>query len=848
MVSLIGAHYSRNGIKQFPARVVLSMYSNGLGSGETHPDTITILRDTRVFPSGEAPPDFHTFDPQESGISWNEYGRYWYSDRTEMTIQPNGTNGFRNFKEAWDVGQPANYHTVCNEQGGGEGNTPAEKEEVRRNVQRTCDIERAIAYAANADGRKCCVGNFAGGSPGDFELWKEIVAPFIVEMWENGGNIYGRHVYGQADKDAAGKDIPGTGNLVLPDGTVKPGQPQRVIDELKHLQSIGYRGGVVLTECGLDGGYGVADLPRFTYQMQAWEAALRPYSDILIGFCVWECGDTGFHADYTDHLKTLVPYMQNSYLGRWEPAETTQPPDGGGGTMTTYKWKATIHTSRPLPAGATHVRLSQYGADGTHLVSTRVPVNPAAKEFRVVGEEEIEDETENPNPPSVVNPLPQGALVVDVSYANDVNLAELKEHGVQGVIIRASNGIRLTGSSDATGIDIRFWQHLDEAVSLGLEWGSYHYCNENYDDFAQVEHFCGIIQSAINEGYPPPSLGLWLDFETPSDPAYAGAPKEEHRIQALCAALMQLRPVACDIGVYTSKSWWDSKVPNAGTWVPALGIKQWVAAWPAESALVNGWPPATWHPYSLKGFTTVNLWQWTSKGGLLVGHNVASLDLNFVGDTAVVPAVKPPDPPTGATVDLLPYMMGAHKQQHTLQYTWAGGGTHGVQSMHSGSEWKIVKGTNGEYEQLYYDSNWIYRAEDTSESPERFYTQSTNGTLGAAWIKRHMEVGEVCYTTKQVQHYLKAGCVPQNGGLVTDKLTLEAIYATFTFDSGITLPDVAFITWAAGEGYYFAKGYGLVGFKFSGGKSYISELALQGRPDLPINKPGCIDLSGRFYV
>lgn len=306
MTSLIGAHFSRNGIKQFPARVVLSMYSNGLGGDETHPDTITILRDTRIFPSGEAPPDFHTFDPVISGISWEQYGRYWYSERTEMTIQPNGTDGFRNFKDAWDIGQAADYYTICNEQGGGDGNTPAEKEEVRRNVQRLIDIERAIAYAANADGRKCCVGNFAGGSPGDFELWKELVAPFILEAWENGGNIYGRHCY--ADK------------FVNDDGSVVPGQPQRVIAELEYLRSIGYGGGMVLTECGLYGGYGVADYNYFEQQVTRWEAVLRPYSDILIGFCWWECGASGFEANYTEHLKKLTPYMNNSYLGKWEPA------------------------------------------------------------------------------------------------------------------------------------------------------------------------------------------------------------------------------------------------------------------------------------------------------------------------------------------------------------------------------------------------------------------------------------------------------------------------------------------------------------------------------------------------
>lgn len=316
MSSLIGAHFRSNGIKQFPARVVFSLNGNGLGGDEIHPNTITIVRDTRVFPDGEAPPDFNTFDPAVSGISWEEYGEYWFKKRGEAE------GG--NFKSAW-ARNPADYYQICNEQGG--NSVEALKQVV--------NIERAISRAASKEGIKCCIMNLAGGSPGDFSLWAEIVAPFIVEAWKQGGHIYGRHIYGQSDSDENGEEIPFTGNLVNSDGTVKPGQPMRVIQELTYLRRLGYGGGVVLTECGLDGGYGVVNLERFLFQIKAYEKALRPFSERLIGLCWWECGNSEFEADYTNHLKELIPYMTNeAALGKWQ-AIPHAPTSGSSSSDTT---------------------------------------------------------------------------------------------------------------------------------------------------------------------------------------------------------------------------------------------------------------------------------------------------------------------------------------------------------------------------------------------------------------------------------------------------------------------------------------------------------------------------------
>ena len=540
-------------------------------------------------------------------------------------------------------------------------------------------------------------------------------------------------------------------------------------------------------------------------------------------------------------------------FGATLPGETTPPDNGQGGTVKiTKQEKVTVEGWKGWTPGQAQIRVKSNNGSvdvWSKFQDFTLPdvVSDDIRGIQIVIPLEKEVGTENPSPPPVVyyNPLPQGALFVDLSANNKtVDLATQKANGVQGVGIRLSNGIRKnTDTTDENGVDKMAWYYIEQAAALNMPWLGYHFSNENYDDVEQVRHFLGIAQQAIDAGYIP-EMGLWLDFETPAPPIQ-GSPKTEVRIQLQLTTLANERPtIIGDYGPYTSVGWWNEKVTDVETWATALGLKSWVSAWPDKSVLVDGYPPAWWKPFNLKGFATVHYWQWTSTGGALVGHSVDSLDLNYVGNTASAPT--PPTPPAD-TVDILSYMIGTHQQQHTLQYTWNGGGTQTIQIMQSGNEWQYVKG-GGQYERLYFDNAWIYRAEDTSESPERFYTHSTNGTLGAAWVKRFMTVGETVYTSKDVQHYLKAGCVPQDGGLVTDALTLTAVYPSYTFESGITLPDVIRLEWQAGEGYLFAKGYGLVGFEFSGGKSYISELALQGRDDLPIVVPGCIDLSGRFYV
>jgi hypothetical protein len=244
---------------------------------------VTIFRDTNIYL--EAPGDINEKNPD---VTWEQFAYYWYEDHG------NANNG--GLKKKW-LENPADYYTITNEQGGGGDDVQA--------YQNVIDYEREVMRLANADGLKVCVLNLAGGSPGDFTLWQELIAPFVVEAWE-AGNIYGRHAYGG-------------GNLVDAGGRVVDGDPSRPIEEVAWLNAQGYSGGLAITECGLDGGYGFAGVRRFVGQVTAYEAELRHYD--IIGLCAWNLGSwQGVDANWQDAIPALAAYMSEN------PGEPDPPP------------------------------------------------------------------------------------------------------------------------------------------------------------------------------------------------------------------------------------------------------------------------------------------------------------------------------------------------------------------------------------------------------------------------------------------------------------------------------------------------------------------------------------------
>ena len=605
-------------------------------------------------------------------------------------------------------------------------------------------------------------------------------------------------------------------------------------------------------------GWALDDAPAAPQAMADIETVYREYAKHpnIAGGAIWWLGpDFGGVANKIQPLiKPLGEYITATNYD--VEIDIPQPPGNGqGGSMTTYQKNdiVTIQGWQGHKILSSKIRvLHNDGVENVYTPFSLFDI-PGIEGLDVRGiqllvslEGTVECD-ENPNPPDP-QPPPEDSeyrpLVIDVSHWQGViDFATMAAQNVRAVMIKATEG--------ETWVDPDFADNWSNAEpNFGNLRMPYHFYRFGADPIKQADHF---VDTVIN------IAGSWAAaFVVDVEDTNTAAKRDDLK---LFLDLVEYRTGFVPL-IYTASWWW---VPRLGgtTWANNYGLIE--AEYQFDGTDSNKWPitindaflDKLINPTIAADWQEWEFWQFTSKGNAKAfGATSSYIDVQIYNGTlgelkALVtrPSTidKPPTPPSGPTYDILEYMVGTHRQQHTLQYTWAGGGTQTIQIMQDGNEWRYVKG-GGQYEQLYYDDNWIYRAEDTSESADRFYTQSTNGTLGAAWVKRRMAIGETVYTTKQVQHYLKAGCVPQNGGLVTDALKLTAVYPAYTFDSGIVLKDVIRLEWAAGEGYLFAKGYGLVGFEFSGGKSYISELALQGRDDLPVSVPSCLDLSGRYYV
>lgn len=197
--------------------------------------------------------------------------------------------------------------------------------------------------------------------------------------------------------------------------------------------------------------------------------------------------------------------------------------------------------------------------------------------------------------------------------------------------------------------------------------------------------------------------------------------------------------------------------------------------------------------------------------------------------------------------DMLAYMRG-NGVHYELAYTWDGGGTHPIQTINMPmGVWRIAKGHNGEFEELYHDQHYIYRSIDTSVGGGRYYIQRTAGVPGAIWCDRYLRVGQTTVKQPHVTHYDNQ-CRVIAEGAPHDTLTLKAHYDSYTFPSGVALDDVVYLEWNQGEGYYFARSFGLVGFRFSGGQSYIAAIH-EGRPNLVPSPPPCVALgNNRYYA
>ena len=151
----------------------------------------------------------------------------------------------------------------------------------------------------------------------------------------------------------------------------------------------------------------------------------------------------------------------------------------------------------------------------------------------------------------------------------------------------------------------------------------------------------------------------------------------------------------------------------------------------------------------------------------------------------------------------------------------------------------ITKGTGGkdgksEFEELAWDSDYIYRGLDTSPGLGRFYVQYDVGKTVAKWIPRFMNVSQDWVGSGHwVQFFEKESCniSHPNSGSATNVNKFFNYHETIEFN-GLIIADVIHIGKPAGERFWFAKGLGMVGWASDWNESYISEIHQPGqRPD-----------------
>lgn len=230
--------------------------------------------------------------------------------------------------------------------------------------------------------------------------------------------------------------------------------------------------------------------------------------------------------------------------------------------------------------------------------------------------------------------------------------------------------------------------------------------------------------------------------------------------------------------------------------------------------------------------------------------------------SAYLPIVfKPVPPPPGGTLyDMARFMtvFTTYGPLYEVQHSSGSQARHQTQT--EAAKFFHTKGEPiAEWEELWYTSNYIYRGTDTSpgdvngDGRPDYYTLRENNQYGSKWAPRLWRVGEIFERNPTVTFYSKDNCGNWHSGFSQTWLKFEAYHENYTFTSGITLNNVVQLGWllqpnaAPVERYFYAEGYGLVGWESTDGHgfSYVSEIHAPGQR--PNNNPetiSCLNTSG----
>ncbi len=250
----------------------------------------------------------------------------------------------------------------------------------------------------------------------------------------------------------------------------------------------------------------------------------------------------------------------------------------------------------------------------------------------------------------------------------------------------------------------------------------------------------------------------------------------------------------------------------------------------------------------------------------LLTITAALLTATFLSGATAGPPAAADDPPTYQVFlpvvlkepllppyDMAQFMIG-DRRLYEVQHS--GGSQARHQTQVEDDRFYHTKGNEikAEWEELWATEDTIYRGTDTSPGNGLYYTLYENNAAGSAWAPRYWDVGDVYARQPFVVFFRKSNCTVVEDGFQPSYLRFEAYYPAYTFQSGITLPNVVELSWLLKkdgepiESYFYAEGYGLVGWgSIDHGFSYVSWLHEPGqRPDNKREVIACLDQTSRL--
>lgn len=667
---------------------------------------------------------------------------------------------------------PADYYAVINESGANDGSV----------VKNYCWYEERMMEHAEADGYKLCLGNLfsgtpddgsvAGGAPnGGMEAWKQWYGPLLRRGYE-GGHIYGRHCYGY--------------DYLVP-LDFNSNRPFREID---WLMSQGIDIGVALTECGLHGGEYQPSAEIVIEQMTAFDKLLEDYSDMIVGAAWWTYGDwDNGKVNLQTMSADITAYLASHYSPPWTPLDYIPPP--GQRKPNTIR-----HEIHLLPQDAT---LDERYAVVEYLKPRNTMFGHSHDAVEAL----------------MYHSTPEGKIVVwdpeRYDYDPEVQFSWLN------VQYEEKHFKDIEENPQAFKYEV--WP-VSYTARVTQQWGAN---PEYYDQFGLPGHegvdMAAPLRSAILCVAPGKVVRV---HHNPDDHNYGKHVYVLHEDGELTGY--------CHLDdIYVTM---DQQV-DART---MLGV---------SGSTGNSTGP---HLHFLR-----------KRPGETYSDKYGTWPYNIFDPTELLKPLAPdqfPDGPVlGPLIDLMPYFTDGQERgvlyEVQTEYlvdngaAWAPGPQQRHQTHFENGVIYHTKGGEGtakpaEWEQIMFDQHKCYRFRDTSPSEDQSEFYELRDDLAvpwSVWCPRLMAVNEKYERNPYVTYFKKEKCEFVSRGRQGSLLILEDKVDHFDFFTGITLADVIQLVWTdlAGnpiERYYYAKGFGLVGWEGRDRRSAISEIHSPGsRPD-----------------